>query len=169
MVEKYNIHEEKNKTSWSVEIHSATHAAMEMAGVGEPAMLDGNGVKSPSPRWLWLFSLGAALPVRLTLSVSPLTLGLALGLTLALASAPSSSVPDSVLGGLGARQVGTSQTTPVKLLSWKGLRSQRRQGAPLRSRARSPALIAPWLALGPSRDEPDGLLASGAPSSLKPR
>lgn len=107
-------------------------------------MLDGNGVKSPSPRWLWLFSLGAALPVGLSLlSVSPLTLGLALGLTLALASAPSSSVPDSVLGGLGARQVRTSQTTPVKLLSWNGFRSQRRQGAPLRSRARRPALIAP--------------------------
>lgn len=55
---------------------------------------------------------------------------------------------DTILGG--AFQRGISQTTPVKLFSWKPPLCQRRQGAPERSRARRPALIAPWLALGPS-------------------
>lgn len=50
----------------------------------------------------------------------------------------------------GARQVGISQTMPVKLLIRNTLFSHLRQGLPLRSSARRPALIAPWLALGPS-------------------
>lgn len=47
-------------------------------------------------------------------------------------------------------QDGTSQTIPVKLFSWKALFCHLRQGFPDRSRARRPALIAPWLALGPN-------------------
>ena len=39
---------------------------------------------------------------------------------------------------------------PVKLFRWKPLRSHFLHGLPDRSRARSPALMAPVLALGPS-------------------
>ena len=44
---------------------------------------------------------------------------------------------------LGARHEGRSQTTPVKLLTKKPLFSHLRQGVPVRSRARRPALMAP--------------------------
>ncbi len=57
---------------------------------------------------------------------------------------------------------GMSHTTPVKLFRANGFLPHLRQGAPDRSRARRPALIAPWLALGPSLCEaptPLGLLA----------
>ena len=50
----------------------------------------------------------------------------------------------------GVRQEGSSQTTPVKLFNWNDFRSHLRQGLPERSRARKPALIAPWFAFGPS-------------------
>ena len=43
----------------------------------------------------------------------------------------------------GARQVGTAQLTPVKLRTWKPFFSHFRQGFPVRSRARRPALMAP--------------------------
>lgn len=43
----------------------------------------------------------------------------------------------------GAAQLGTSHTTPVKLFNEKVLRCHLRQGLPVRSRARSPAFIAP--------------------------
>lgn len=46
---------------------------------------------------------------------------------------------------------------PVKDLSWRGLRSHFRHGLPVRSRARSPALMAPVLALGPSLWDATGL------------
>lgn len=129
---------------------------MAMVGAGESVTLAGSGVKSPSPRLL--FSLGAALPVWLALlSLSPFSI------------TPSLASPFgwSALGGLGARQVGSSQTTPVKLFNWNGLRSHRRHGVPLRSRARSPALMAPWLALGPSLCVVGAsLVGSTVPSSL---
>lgn len=50
----------------------------------------------------------------------------------------------------GAVQRGISHTVPVKLLRVKPPRFHLRQGLPERSRARRPALIAPWFALGPS-------------------
>ncbi len=50
----------------------------------------------------------------------------------------------------GAVHRGISQTTPVKLFSVKLPFDHLRHGLPVRSRARRPALIAPWLALGPS-------------------
>lgn len=130
---------------------------MVIVGAGESVTLAGSGVRSPSPRLL--FSLGAALPVWLAL----------------LSLSPFSTIPSlaSPLGlsdfcGLGARQVGSSQTTPVKLFNWNGLRSHRRHGVPLRSRARRPALMAPWLALGPSLCVVGAsLVVSTVPSSLK--
>lgn len=60
------------------------------------------------------------------------------------------SADDSGRGLGGAVHRGISQTTPVKLLSLKPPLSHFRQGFPDRSSARSPALMAPWLALGPS-------------------
>lgn len=50
----------------------------------------------------------------------------------------------------GALQEPTVQLTPVMLWSEKPLRSHLRQGLPLLSSARRPALMAPVLALGPS-------------------
>lgn len=45
---------------------------------------------------------------------------------------------------------GISHTTPVKLFNVNGFLSHLRQALPDRSRARRPALMAPWLALGPN-------------------
>src|SRR5690349_4050628 len=79
---------------------------------------------------------------------------------LLLPDAEPSDWPLTVTFG-GARQRGMSQLVPVKLLMLKPPFCHLRQGAPERSRARSPALIAPWLALGPS------LCAAAAPAPLR--
>lgn len=50
----------------------------------------------------------------------------------------------------GARHEGTCHVTPVKVLIVKPVLFHFRHGVPVRSRARSPAFIAPRLALGPS-------------------
>lgn len=71
---------------------------------------------------------------------------------------PSVEVSGTILGG--AVQRGISQMTPVKLFIRKPPRDHLRQGLPDRSRARRPALMAPWLALGPS------LCAAPAPFAL---
>ena len=63
---------------------------------------------------------------------------------------PSVLVLDSIVILGGAVHRGISQVTPVKLLSLKPPFCHLRHGFPVRSRARRPALIAPWLALGPS-------------------
>lgn len=84
----------------------------------------------------------------------------------------------SVLGLMatlgGALHLGISIGMPVNVLITKERFSHLRQGLPERSRARKPALIAPWLALGPSRWElfpldALGVLPLGAsvPSSLR--
>ena len=52
--------------------------------------------------------------------------------------------------GFGVRHEGISQTLPVNDLILKPVLSHFLQALPVRSRARSPALIAPWFALGPS-------------------
>ena len=52
--------------------------------------------------------------------------------------------------GVGAFHEGISQILPVNDLTRNPVFSHFRQDLPVRSRARSPALIAPWLALGPS-------------------
>lgn len=61
-----------------------------------------------------------------------------------------SSADDSGLSLGGAVQRGISQTTPVKLFNTKLPLVHFLQGLPDRSRARRPALMAPWFALGPS-------------------
>lgn len=145
---------------------------MAAAGAGELAALVFMGVASPSPELL--FSLSTALALLLALlPVSPLGVpfrvpfGVPFGVPFSVASAESSSTTF----GLGALQVGIPQTTPVKLFSWNGLRSHLRHGLPVRSRARRPALIAPWLAFGPSLCEPPvarpPVWPSVVPSSLR--
>lgn len=75
--------------------------------------------------------------------------------------AESSDWPLTVTLG-GARQRGISHAVPVKLLMLKPPLAHLRQGAPERSSARRPALMAPWFALGPS------LWAAAAPAPLGP-
>lgn len=133
------------------------YAANAMTGAGEVAILAGRGVSSPSPELL--FSLGIMLPSPLALlSLSPVSRA---------PSLPSRSM--SSFFGLGVRQMGTCQNTPVKLFSPNGFRCHFRHGAPVRSSARRPALMAPWLALGPSLCGAGMSLAwSMVPSSLLP-
>jgi hypothetical protein len=58
---------------------------------------------------------------------------------------------EKVAERLGAFHEGTSHTTPVKLRNLKPFFSHLRHlNLPVRSRARRPALMAPWFALGPS-------------------
>lgn len=71
-------------------------------------------------------------------------------LLLSAESAGVSSESPSPLGLGGAVHRLISQTTPVKLLSVKLPLAHLRHGFPDRSRARRPALMAPWLAFGPS-------------------
>lgn len=67
------------------------------------------------------------------------------------ASADSpSGLASSGTGLGGAFHLLIPQVMPVKLLSWKVPLVHFRHGFPDRSRARKPALIAPWLAFGPS-------------------
>lgn len=114
----------------------------------------GAGVRSPSPELL--FSLGTPLAPWLVL------------LSFSAASRTVSLVSPSTLGGLGVRQLGSCQRIPVKLFNWNGFRCHLRHGAPVRSSARRPALIAPVLALGPSLWPAPPTLGccSAAPSSL---
>lgn len=63
----------------------------------------------------------------------------------------SSGVASTGLGLGGAVQRLISHSTPVNVLIWKPPLFHLRQGLPVRSRARRPALMAPWFALGPSR------------------
>ena len=113
---------------------------------------------SAPPLLFSLFSLAIWLLSLFSLLLSP--------------DAESPEVPSALIFG-GAVQRGISQTTPVKLLSVKLPFCHLRQGFPDRSSARRPALIAPWLALGPSLWAAVALAARGAvlewsiePSSL---
>jgi hypothetical protein len=95
------------------------------------------GVTSPSP----LFSLGTALlsSGSILLSLEPIS-----------------------LDKPGVRHEGSCHMIPVKLRSCRGLRSHLRHAAPVRSRARRPAFMAPVLAFGPRRWAAGSL----SPSSL---
>lgn len=62
----------------------------------------------------------------------------------------SPSLSSVAVAFFGADQHGNDQTWPVKLLTVNPPFCHLRQGLPDRSRARRPALMAPWLALGPS-------------------
>ena len=105
---------------------------------------------------LLLFSLGTAL-LSLIFAVSLVPV-------VSLLTSPFSST----VVFLGERQVGTDQLMPVKLLSWNPFFSHLRQGFPDRSRARRPALMAPWLALGPSFWVEDGITPLGVLSPFSP-
>jgi hypothetical protein len=114
--------------------------------------------RSAPPLLFSLFSLAIWLLYLFSLLLSP--------------DAESPDVPSALTFG-GAVQRGISQTTPVKLLSVKLPFCHLRQGLPDRSRARRPALIAPWLAFGPSLWAAVAFAARGAvlewsiePSSL---
>lgn len=139
-------------------------------GVDEGGRVDGGGEllalllalllssMSAPPLLFSLFSLAIWLLSLFSLLLSP--------------DAESPEVPSALIFG-GAVQRGISQTTPVKLLSVKLPFCHLRQGLPDRSSARRPALIAPWLALGPSLWAAVALAARGAvlewsiePSSL---
>ena len=80
------------------------------------------------------------------------------------AASPDSSLASCSL--FGAPQVGRLQTMPVKLLTVRPCLAHLRHGLPERSRARKPALMAPWLALGPSLCAPVGAdCVQGLPGS----
>lgn len=97
---------------------------------------------STSPPPLLLLALASSCPFNLfslLLLLSPET-----------DTAPVSDISSSMPFLVGAVQRGISQTTPVKLLRVNPPRAHLRHGLPDRSSARSPALIAPWFALGPN-------------------
>lgn len=139
-----------------------TQAVIAIAGDEASTKFDGAGVTSPSPELL--FSLGTALlPFCVSVpgaarvcfaSLSPLS-----------SAAVTLSSVSSDLAGAWVRHEGSCQRTPVKLRRRKGCFSHLRQGAPVRSKARRPALIAPVLAFGPNRWAAATLLKS-PPSSL---
>lgn len=128
-------------------------------GAGEDAFMLGALRISASALLLLLLALGPSRPFSL----------FSLPLLLSTEGAPESSLPDSGVFFGGAVHRGTSQTTPVKLLSVKPPRAHLRHGLPDLSSARRPALMAPWFALGPSLCAPAARLAaewSIVPSSL---
>jgi hypothetical protein len=147
-----------------------------VVGAGELAgTLGGAELISTSPPDLTLFSLSTLLefsfvpPSLFSLLLPPLPFS---------AEAPeaeeSCASPLMVTLG-GAFQRGISQTVPVKVLIEKPPFAHFLHGLPVRSRARRPALMAPWLALGPSLWAPAALMGagllvpeteSGSPSSL---
>lgn len=140
--------------------YNIAHAAMAIAGDEASTRFDGAGVTSPSPELL--FSLGTAL-LPLTVSVpgaNPALVSLS-----PLSRAATLPSPFSGLAILWLRQVGSCQPTPVKLLRRRGCFSHFRHGAPERSNARRPALMAPVFAFGPSRWAA-GTLPASPPSSL---
>lgn len=100
-------------------------------GAGDETKLLAISTSAP----LLLFSLSIWLLSLFSLLLSP--------------EAEPSEFPWMVTFG-GAVQRGISQVTPVKLFNLKLPFCHLRQGLPVRSRARRPALMAPWLALGPS-------------------
>jgi hypothetical protein len=104
---------------------------------------------SPPSTPLLLRSLGSALLPLGLLSLEPVVSLL--------------TSPDEAEGGIGAFQDGIFHIMPVKDLMWMPLRSHLRQGLPLRSRARKPALMAPVFALGPSLWAGTGLAALVSP------
>lgn len=135
---------------------------MGMPAIGELAWLLATvGTSTSTP--LWLFSLSRALLLLLAL-LSPSSTGRLRSL-----SSPFVFKIDI----FGARHDGSCHVTPVKLLTLNPLRSHLRHGFPVRSSARRPALIAPWLALGPSLWVASGATvvqgrAVGVPFSMAP-
>lgn len=120
-------------------------------GAGDEALTLATLRTSLSPPLLLLLMLFGSTPFSL--------FSLLLLLSAEAVAAADSSAPSSGIGFGGAVQRWTSHTTPVKLFSVKPPLFHFRQGFPDLSRARSPALMAPWFALGPSLCAPAALLA----------
>lgn len=149
--------QETNRTKGKVKVRRYDAATTAM-GAGDEAWMLGALCISTSGPLLLLETLLPSFPFSLFSLLLPSAEG-----------AAESSVPDSGLVRGGAVHRGISQTTPVKLLSLKPPLAHLRQGLPERSRARRPALMAPWLALGPSLwadGRAAALLWSIVPSSL---
>jgi hypothetical protein len=106
-------------------------------GAGELAWTLGAMLRGSASTLLVLFSLFNWLPSLFSL-------------LLLSAEAADSSVGASGWGFGGAVHRGISHKTPVNDFNLKPPLVHLRQGAPDLSRARRPALIAPWFALGPS-------------------
>lgn len=117
-------------------------------GAGDDAGMLGTLVISTSPPEL-LFSLLVTTGRWSALSLFSLLLSAVD--TAAEAGASSGVTSTTSLGLGGATQRWISHSTPVKVLSRKFPLFHLRHGLPVRSRARRPALMAPWLALGPRR------------------
>lgn len=119
------------------------------------------GVSRSPP--LLLLSLGTALLAWLLALAS-------LDSVVSLFTSPLTSTPLP----FGVRQEGTFHMTPVKLFSWKPLRSHLLHGLPVRSSARRLALIAPWFAFGftfwlvTGAAPAKGLLLAGSPFESSP-
>lgn len=113
---------------------------MTAGGAGDEALtLGALRISTSPPALLWL----------LLALFSPWPFSL---FSLLLPSAESAGVSSDsfsdFLGGAVQREI--SHTTPVKLFNVKPPLAHLRQGLPDRSKARRPALMAPWFALGPS-------------------
>jgi hypothetical protein len=106
-------------------------------GVGELAWTLGGMLCGSPSTLLMLFSLFIWLPSLFSL-------------LLLSAELLVSSVEASAWDFGGATQRGISHKTPVNDFNLKPPLVHLRQGVPDRSRARRPALMAPWFALGPS-------------------
>lgn len=118
-------------------------------GAGELAWTLGRLCISTSAPEVLLFSLLPGLPPPFSLFSLLLLPSAEAGVEVGTPFSEVDSSDGLGLGGAVHRLI--CQCTPVKVLSWKLPLVHLRQGLPLRSRARRPALIAPWLALGPSR------------------
>lgn len=116
------------------------HAAAMATGAGEL-----------SAAMLGVLCISMSLPLLLaSLLIWLLSSLFSLPLLLSTDAGVDPSIDESGRGFGGAVQRGISQMTPVKVLSVKPPFVHFRQGLPDRSKARRPALMAPWLALGPS-------------------
>ena len=114
-------------------------AATMIAGAGEDSAGGAEGARELPTAWLGALAISTSIPLLL-FSLSSWLLSL---FSLLLSPDAGSSDLGSGLGLGGAVQRGTSQTTPVKLLSLKPPLFHLRQGLPDRSRALKPAFMAP--------------------------
>lgn len=114
-------------------------AATVITGAGEDSAGCADGARELSTAWLGGLVISTSIPLLL-FSLSSWLLSL---FSLLLSPDAGSSDLTSGLGLGGAVQRGSSQTTPVKLLTLKPPFCHLRQGLPDRSRALKPAFIAP--------------------------
>lgn len=113
--------------------------ATMIAGAGEDSAGGADGARELPMAWLGALAISTSIPLLL-LSLSSWLLSL---FSLLLSPEAGSSDLASGFGLGGAVQRGSSQTTPVKLLTVNPPFFHLRQGLPDRSRALKPALMAP--------------------------